>query len=121
MNGFSINHDLWFVNFFGYEVIGNTDDLDWLADWEDENVSTNPFIIKGFEEVQEIYQAYHLNQMYKSKEYEAAADTCDFAIILRLQQLFRETIRRGKSKNKKWAYIPTLVTAHDYQLMYRKH
>ena len=103
MNGFSINHYLWFVDFFGYEVIGNTVNLDWLADWEDENVSTNPFIIKGFEEIQEIYKAYHHKEMYKLEEHAAAADVCDFAIILRLQELFRETILRGKSKNKKWA------------------
>jgi hypothetical protein len=57
--------------------------------------------------------------MYKYDEHEEAADTCDYVVILRLQQLFRETIKKGKTENKKWANIPLLVTAHDYELIYR--
>lgn len=119
MNGFSINYDSWFVDFFGFEIIGEMNDLDWLADWEDQNASLNSFTIKGFEEIQKIYQAHHENEMYKFNEHEEAADTCDYAVILRLQQLFNETIKKGKSKNKKWANIPIFVNAHDYELIFR--
>ena len=121
MNGFSINYDLWFVDFFGFDFIGKMDDLDWLADWEDENASLISFKIEGFEELQEIYKIYHEQEMYENDEHEEAADICDYAVILRLQQLFRETFNKGKTANKKWAEIPLLVTAHDYELIYRKN
>lgn len=119
MNGFSINYDLWFVDFFGFELIGEMDDLDWLADWEDGNASMNPFLIRGFEEIQKIYQTHHEKEMYKYDEHEEAADTCDYVVILRLHQLFKATIKKGKSENKRWANIPILVTGHDYELIYR--
>jgi len=119
MNGFSINYDSWFVDFFGFDFIGEMNDLDWLADFEDENESLNSFRVKGFEEIQKIYQTHHENKMYKEDRHEEAADLCDYAIILRLQELFKETINKGKKENKKWASIPILVTGHDYELIFR--
>lgn len=34
MNGFTINYNLWFLHLFAYDKVGDTDDTDWLADWE---------------------------------------------------------------------------------------
>lgn len=119
MNGFSINYDLWFIDFFGFDVIGEMDNLDWLSDCEDENTSENWFVIKGFEEIQEVYKRHHENKMYEKERHEEAADICDYAVILRLQELFRETIKKGNNENKEWANLPILVTAHDYELIYR--
>ena len=77
MNGFSINYDVWFVDFFGFDFIGKMDDLDWLADYDDENASVNWFQIKGFEDIQKIYQIHHENKMYRFNIHEEAADICD--------------------------------------------
>lgn len=119
MNGFSINYDLWYLDLFGFEFFGGMEDLDWLGDWENENSTKNSFVIKGFEDIQKIYQLHHENKMYVNKEHEEAADICDYVIVLRLQELFRETIKKAKNKNHSWAEIPTLITAHDYELVYR--
>lgn len=37
MNGFDINPDRWYFDFFGYrEYVNDPEDLDWLADWQSE-------------------------------------------------------------------------------------
>ncbi len=119
MNGFSVNYELWFVDYFGFEHFGGMDDLDWLAEFKNENVSINSFQIKGFEEIQTIYQMHHENEMYKFDEHKKAADICDYVVILRLQQLHRKAINKGKAENKVWANMPILIAAHDYELVYR--
>lgn len=117
MNGFSINYDLWFVDFFKFNFIGEKDDLDWLADGQ--GLSNKSFIIKGFEEIQKIYQVHHQNKMYEYDEHEDAADTCDYVVILRLFELFYEVINKGKLENKEWSKIPFFVTSHDCELVYK--
>jgi hypothetical protein len=34
MNGFDINPDLWFCDFFAYTSYGGHGDYDWLSDWQ---------------------------------------------------------------------------------------
>jgi len=119
MNGFSINYDLWFLDLFGFDFLGEMENLDWLADWEDENSTKRSFVIKGFEGIQKTYQLHHENKMYTNQRNAEAADICDYVIVLRLQELFRETIKKAKRENQPWAEIPILVTAHDYELVYR--
>ena len=119
MNGFSTNYDLWYLDLFGFDLIGTMDDLEWLADWSDENAFLQTFTIKGLEDIQTIYQTHHENGMYQYDDHGDAADTCDYAIILRLQQLVKAAVQKGKAKNSQWASVPILVGAHDYELVYR--
>jgi hypothetical protein len=62
MNGFSINYDLWYIDFFGFDSVGDMEDLDWLADWEEGNESEIPFVIEGIEPIQNAYKNYHENK-----------------------------------------------------------
>jgi hypothetical protein len=121
INGFSINYDLWYVDFFGFDFIGEMDDSDWLADYDDENEASNPFVIKGFEVIQKVYQTHHENKHWEEEHFEDAADTCDYLVILRLQELFNKVIEQGKTKGKRWTEISIFVAAHDYELVYRNH
>lgn len=117
MNGFSINYDFWFVDFFKFDFVGEQDDLDWLADGQ--NLSNKPFIIKGFEQIQKIYQIHHENKMYEYDGHEDAADTCDYVVILRLFELFEKAVSKGKLENKEWAKIPFFTASHDCELIYK--
>lgn len=119
MNGFYLNYDLWFVDCFGYDFIGTSDDRDWLADFEDEHASTQRFIIKGFEDIQLLYKDHFEQGSGKIERQENAAKICDYAMILRLQELFRATFKLAAEQNKSWATLPIFVTAHDYELIYR--
>ncbi|MEM6845370.1 MAG: hypothetical protein AAF632_24370 [Bacteroidota bacterium] len=121
MNGFSINYDQWYIDFFAFEALGDMEDLDWLADWEEGNESESPFIIEGLEPIQNIYKNYHENKLWKNPHDRKVAELCELAVVLKLQELIKKVIEMGKSENASWASMPTFVTAHDYELIYRKN
>ncbi len=118
MNG-TINYDEWYLNFFGFNSIGSTDDLSWLADYEDENESMVEFGIKGLEEIQKVYEIHHKNKMYQFDRHEKASDICEHLIVLRIQELLKATIEKNKIDNQEWANTTILITAHDDELIYR--
>lgn len=116
MNGFTINYDRWFIDLFSFSEIGK-DDYDWLADFE--HSTKKDFTITGFENLQKVYEDVYKNQKDDIPEIKQAYDIAELLIILRLQELFRETYKNAKSKGKKWAEIPMFVTAHDYEMIYK--
>lgn len=116
MNGFTINYDLWFIDLFAYSSCKGLDDLDWLAYYE--YSSENSLTITGFEDIQNVYQNYMENQLWTVTTLKAAGDICELLIILRLQELFSEATKVGRSKKQQWTELPLFVTAHDYDLIY---
>ena len=116
MNGFTINYDLWFIDLFAFSQCEGLDDLDWLADYEVS--SENSLVIKGFEDLQAVYQDYMENEKWSNHELEAACEICELLIILRLQELFKEAKKQAIVQNASWTNTPLLVTAHDYDLIY---
>ncbi|AYB29336.1 hypothetical protein [Chryseolinea soli] len=117
MNGFTINPDLWFLLMFAYDTYEGLDDLDWLADYE--HYSEDAFVLTGFEDLQNAYKDYHKKKKYKDEHQRDANETCELIIILRLQELLRAAVKTGKAKGMKWVKVPVLVTAHDYDLIYK--
>lgn len=116
MNGFTINYDLWFIDLFAYSFCNDLEDIGWLADFE--YCTENSLTITDFEDLQSVYQTYIEAQNWEDKELEASAEICELLIILRLQELFRETHKLGKSKKYNWTELPLFVTAHDCDLIY---
>lgn len=116
MNGFTINYDRWFLDLFGFSKT-ETKDYDWLADYD--YSSNRDFTIKGFEEFQKAYEDVYRNQKFDIPEIEQAYEISELIIILRLQELFRETYKKAKSKGVKWGELPIFITAHDYEMIYR--
>ena len=114
MNGFTINYDRWFIDLFSYSAIGQ-DDYDWLADFEYQ--TSEDFTITGLENVQKVFEDVYKNQKYKIPEIKQAHDVAELLIILRLQELFKETYKNANGK--KWSKFPIFVTAHDYDLIYQ--
>ena len=113
MNGFTINYDRWFIDLFSFEKY-ETEDWDWLSDFYD--MTTNSMTIKGFEELQMVFQDVHENDRFSEPNIDKAYEVCELLVILRLQELFRETYKGTKSE---WTKIPMFVTAHDYEMIYR--
>lgn len=116
MNGFSINYDRWFIDIFSYSFIGEEGDHYWLADYEFE--AQGSYIISGFEDVQGAFEDYMKNKRWSDKTQEACMEICEYIVILRLQQLFKNACEVAKSSGKNWAGIPVFVTAHDYDFIY---
>jgi len=116
MNGFTINYDRWFIDLFSFSKIGK-EDYEWLADFE--HHTNKDLTITGFEKLQKVYEDVYKNQKHNIPEIEQAYGVAELLIILRLQELFRETYKSAKSNGKKWIEFPIFVTAHDYEMIYR--
>jgi hypothetical protein len=116
MNGFTINYDRWFIDLFSFSEIGN-EDYEWLADFE--HHTNKDLTIIGFENLQKVYEDVYRNQKFDIPEIEQAYEVSELLIILRLQELFRETYKKAKESKKKWSNYPIFMTAHDYEMIYK--
>lgn len=120
LNGFSINCDRWFLDIVAFDKIDDfqSEHSDWLCEgfWG----SSNPeyFQITGWEKLQEVFKVYHDAKQYKSEQLRLIAELTEFLVILRLQELFEQTIFKARQEGLKWASVPWGVTAHDYFLIY---
>lgn len=113
MNGFTINYDRWFIDLFSFDKF-ETRDWEWLSDFYDS--TAKDLTITGFEEIQSVFQDVHQNKRFEEPNIDKAYEVCELIVILRLQELFRETY---KSSNGDWTKVPMFVTAHDYEMIYR--
>ena len=113
MNGFTINYDRWYIDLFSFENYSLTD-WDWLSDFYDS--TTNDLTITGFEDIQKVFEDVHENNKFEEPNIDKAYEVCELLVILRLQELFRETYKTNKDD---WTAIPMFVTAHDYDLIYK--
>lgn len=117
MNGFSINTDIWFIQLFGFSQCGDISDTDWLADFEYSDELMLP--IMGLEKLQAAFQNYMDSEKWRDIDLTDTRELCEWLIILRLQQAFREAKTLAKEKQAPWSQTPLFVTAHDYELLYR--
>ena len=116
MNGFSINYELWFINMVAFDFYKGIDnDLNWLCDFGFN--SENSLTISGLEDIQIAFKNYMENLEKNDENEKKSKDLCEFIIILKLQELFKNTYI--ENKDKQWTDIPMLVTAHDYDLIYK--
>ena len=113
MNGFTINYDRWFIDLFSFDKF-ETGDWEWLSDFYDS--TAKDLTINGFEEIQKVFQDVHENKRFEEPNIDKAYEVCELIVILRLQELFRETY---KSCDSEWTKVPMFVTAHDYEMIYR--
>lgn len=115
MNGFDINTDQWYIDGFAYEEAGTIEDVDWLADWKEDMATVQPFVLTGFELMQEAFQAYMDEE--EPDELEEARDIAELLVILRLQELLAQAHQLAKTKGLAWRTTPLLATAHDYDIL----
>ncbi|MCC5916087.1 MAG: hypothetical protein JJU02_02045 [Cryomorphaceae bacterium] len=113
MNGFTINYDRWFIDLFSFENYSLTD-WEWLSDFYDS--TANDLTITGFEEIQKAFEDVHENNRFEEPNIDKAYEVCELLVILRLQELFRETYKLNQGE---WDDIPMFITAHDYELIFK--
>ena len=117
MNGFTINYDLWFIQLFAFENCGGVDETDWLADYEF-SINNEGMVLGGLEDIQAVYEDYMKNEKWSDENLESAMEICEIIIVLRLQELFKNSIERATQKQLEWSKIPIFATAHDYEILY---
>ena len=119
MNGITINYDLWFINLFGFETVNeNEEDFEeWLSDYD--FYYDKEFIISGFEDLQDVYKDYVKNERWDEENLETQLDLSEIIMILRLQELFKETYEKAKNEKYEWSEIPIFINGHDVELYFK--
>lgn len=109
MNGFDINPDRWYFDFFGYEVYeADPDDLEWLCDGQSSDWLQ--VTLTGLESVQLDFKWYHANEMWKDAKLEKAYEPAMLLVMCKYVTLIQSALAAGgRSKS-----IPVLATAHDF-------
>ena len=113
MNGFTINYDRWYIDLFSFNKVEDNN-WEWLCNFYDS--SSQELTIKGLEEIQKVFEDVHENKRFEEPNIENAYEVCELIVILRLQELFKETYKNEKNE---WSEIPMYITAHDYELIYK--
>jgi hypothetical protein len=113
MNGFSINPNQWYITGIGFRYLQDYQNGSWEKVY---NRYDNEFTITGFEDLQDVFAFAYANKSFRD-QHEDAKYYCEYAIVLRLQQLFESAYQ--ELKNYEVGRIPIFVTAHDYDLIYK--
>jgi len=108
MNGFAINADRWFCDFFAYDNDGGLDDFDWLAEMESE--LSDDYTITGLEPLQKVYAS----AAFYDKRYYDAIDLAGLVVVAKFQRFMERTAR-----SMKMLHVPLYVSAHDYDYIAR--
>lgn len=119
MNKIDMNPSSWYLDIFAYDNFGGMENFDWLGDWQHENPDKDSFIIKGFEDIQEVFKNYKDDNKSKDEALSISAKLCETLIILRIFELFDAAHNLAIEKEKKWTKTPLLVKADGCELIYK--
>jgi len=117
MNGFDINPDKWYFDFFGYRNYPeDPEDLDWLSNWDSLGEWPN-MTLTGLESVQSDFAWYtgRETQGYKDQDAEEAAEFAELLVMCKFSGLIEEAVKTGLIKK----HVPIFATAHDFDIVPR--
>lgn len=115
MNGFDINYDRWYFDFFAYSSYQPDDQvLDWLPHWQSEPWPA--FELKGLEPAQEAFAWYHEQRIWDAQPnlkpvYEAA--------MLLVMAKFAAFVGSVLASGKLAKAVPVLASAHEFDSIAR--
>jgi hypothetical protein len=114
MNGFFINFDKWFFDFFGYSTYNDDpDDLVWLSDWQWEN---GPITLTGLEKIQRDFEWYHTSEIWKREEkFDNGHSLAVLLVMVKFVALIKAAVESGPLAKP----IPILATAHEFDTIGR--
>jgi hypothetical protein len=116
MNGFDINPDRWYFDFFGYRnYVEDPEDLGWLSDWDSREWPDTT--LTGLKNVQSDFAWYtgHETQGYKDHDAQEAAGFAELLVMCKFSGLVEEAVKTGLIKK----HVPILATAHDFDIVPR--
>lgn len=114
MNGFDINPDRWYFDFFAYDTYEeDQEDLDWLSDWDSEYWPGITLV--GLEEIQKDFDWYSNNSGYEDILAKEAEEYAVLLVMCKFARLIGAAVATGKIKKG----IPILASAHDFDIIPR--
>lgn len=114
MNGFDINYDRWYFDFFGYKTRPSEPvSLDWVCDMQTKEWKT--VTLKGLESIQDNFRWYHEQAIYQDKKYEKTYEIAVLLVMTRFVALIQSALYHGNLIKP----IPILATAHDFDIIGR--
>jgi hypothetical protein len=112
MNGFDINYDRWYFDFFGYAELPDDDEhLDWLSDWQSEHWPE--VTLTGLEIAQNEFKVYDKKRLWKNKDLERSKEIAVLLVMTRFVMLVESAVRSGPLAKD----ITLLATAHDFDIV----
>jgi len=118
MNDFTINPNRWFFSGFAYLKTGDIWDLDWLADWDDED--PEEFTLTGMERVQEAFARLYVIRDGKGPPLtvRVAGELAEHLVLARYMELVAEAHEKAKTIRPELGGVPVLATAHDWEVVH---
>jgi hypothetical protein len=119
MNEFDINTDTWYIDGFSYDKDGglDLDDMEWLCDFTRDKMTSEEFVLTGFEKLQTAFENIELD----NDNLQNSRDWCEQIIIARFMELMRTSHLKAKEKNLAWATIPIYFTEHSYDFIIKSN
>jgi hypothetical protein len=102
-NGFDINPDCWYFDFFAYDTYGGTDDFDWLSDWT--SAPWPEMILTGMETLQAVYAS----EAFQNRSNRNASYVTSLLVVSRFQLLIADA-----STYMRELQFPLLSTGHEF-------
>jgi len=103
-NGFDINPNRWYFDFFAYDTYGGTDDFDWLSDW-----TSDPWpnmTLTGMEALQAVYAS----TAFRDHSHRDASYVTSLLVVSRFQLLMAQACTFMNELR-----FPFLSTGHDFE------
>lgn len=114
MNGFDINPDCWYFDFFGYaKYRADPQDLEWLCEWD--SPEWPPVTLEGLERVQADFEWYQTNEVYNDEKFHRAYELAILLVMCKYVSLVESALATGTRSKP----IPVLATAHDFDIFGR--
>lgn len=111
MNGFDINPDKWFFNFFGYKAFEtDLDDLDWICEWDWE--SDSYVVLTGMERTQKAFETFINSPEIQNSE-EENKEICLLLVLTKFINLFERTLKKSALPEQ----YNFFYTAHDFDTL----
>jgi len=113
MNGFDINPNRWFFDFFGYANLPQDgDSLDWLAYWQSPDYPS--MTLSGLESIQSLYFNYVTKKLYKDDDKKFNEELATLLVMAKFCKLIAE------STNDMNLGVDIYATAHDFDIIYHR-
>jgi len=121
INEFDINTETWYVDGFAFSEDGglDLDDMEWLCDVTQETMTSEEFVLKGYEKLQKAFADIEeqVENDELTDEVQNARDWAEQIVIIRFMELMRSAHLNAKQKNLAWAKIPVYFTEHSYDFI----
>lgn len=116
MNRFDINHDLWYLDVFAYDIFGGSADLDWLAGWKKSSQLQKRFKLRGTEDLQTLFSNDDRDDLPTSSR--NLLELVFLILSLRMQELICAAMSKARQSRQLPDELPVLAAVHDFDLVY---